>query len=348
MIKLEEDINQLIASYPSTRYMGSKRKVLPFLHDALSKLEFNSCLDAFSGSGVVSYYFKRLGKQVYSNDFMRFPYMYNLATVENQSEQLSDGDVGFLLSSNPNPRSFIQETFQGIYFNDEDNAFLDNVRSNIDLLPNDILKSIALSALVRTCLKKRPRGIFTYVGERYNDGRKDLLQSFEEHFRTNVQLFNDAVFDNGQDNRSFNQDIFTLDVQPDLVYLDPPYYSKKSDNDYTRRYHFVEGLVKYWEGLEIQTETKTKKFKKYSTPFDSRTQVYDAFKRLFEKFADSTLVVSYSSNSLPSKDEMIELMGAVKNNVEVLELDYLYSFGNQGHKVNDNANKVKEYLFIGT
>jgi DNA adenine methylase len=28
-------------------------------------------------------------------------------------------------------------------------------------------------------------------------------------------------------------------------------------------------------------------------------------------------------------------------------VDHRYSFGNQGHKVNDNNNVVQEYLFVG-
>ena len=92
--------------------------------------------------------------------------------------------------------------------------------------------------------KKRPRGIFTYTGARYDDGRRDLQLSLEEHFLENVESFNNAVFNNGLENKSFNCDIFAVDVNVDLVYFDPPYLTSKSDNDYTRRYHFVEGLVK--------------------------------------------------------------------------------------------------------
>ena len=76
-----EDVSELVADYPPTRYMGSKRKVLPFIQDVLSSLEYESCLDAFSGSGIVSYYFKKIGKEVYSNDFMRLPYMCNVAEI---------------------------------------------------------------------------------------------------------------------------------------------------------------------------------------------------------------------------------------------------------------------------
>lgn len=57
---------------------------------------------------------------------------------------------------------------------------------------------------------------------------------------------------------------------PDLVYIDPPYYSPLSDNEYVRRYHFVEGLARDWKGVEIQENTVTKKFKSYPTPFSTR------------------------------------------------------------------------------
>ncbi len=33
--------------------------------------------------------------------------------------------------------------------------------------------------------------------------------------------------------------------------------------------------------------------------------------------------------------------------VEVVPVDYKYSFGNQGNKVGNNNNDVKEFLFIG-
>lgn len=341
-----EEVSKLVIDYPPTRYMGSKRKVLPFIQDVLSNVEYNTCLDAFSGSGIVSYYFKKMGKEVNSNDFMRFPYLYNIATVENDSEILTGNQVDMLLCRE-SKQTFIQDTFQGLYFSDEDNMFLDKVRNNIDCLTNKYQKAIALSSLIRACLKKRPRGIFTYVGYKYDDGRKDIQKPLEQHFTDNIALFNNAVFENGNKHKAFNTNIFDLNLSVDLVYLDPPYFSKSSDNDYTRRYHFVEGLAKNWNGLNIQAETKTKKFKRYKSPFDTKIGTYKAFTDIFEKFKDSIIVVSYSSNSLPSKEELIAMMKKVKSSVEIYEMDYMYSFGNQGNKVNDNANRVQEYLFVG-
>ena len=337
---------ELLANFPGTRYMGSKYKLLPFLWDSIKDLEFKSALDAFSGSGCVSYMLKQKGVQVYSNDFMAFSANITKSIVENSKKRITPKDIELLLKSNKKAKKFISTTFKGLYFNEEDNLFLDNLIANINQMEDEYKISLSYSAITRACMKKRPRGIFTYTGERYDDGRRDLQLSLKEHFLENIENFNDAVFDNGQKNLSFNKDIFSLNVDADLVYFDPPYLTAKSDNDYVRRYHFVEGLIKNWKGVEIDFSTKTKKFKKYPSPFDSKSTVNDALDRLFSKFQKSILVVSYSSNSIPSKEEMIEILGRYKTNVELREIDYKYSFGNQNHKIGDNSNSVKEYLFI--
>jgi DNA adenine methylase len=303
-------------------------------------------LDAFAGSGCVSYMLKEKGVEVYSNDFLAFSANIGKALIENSKVKLESKEISSILKKNPRSGNFISKTFKNLYFEKKDNEFLDNARANINLLSSPEKKAIALAALTRACMKKRARGIFTYTGKRYDDGRRDLQLSLQEHFEENVASFNNAVFNNGKVNKSYNEDIFNLNVEADLVYFDPPYLTPLSDNDYTRRYHFVEGLVKNWEGLEINFATKTRKFKNYKTPFDSKTTVNDALNRLFEKFKNSIIVVSYSSNSIPTKSEMFTLLEKYKNNVILKEIDYKYSFGNQNHKIGNNANKVKEYLFI--
>ena len=326
--------------------MGSKQGILPAIWEAVKHLPFTTVLDAFSGSGCVSYMFKGQGKAVISNDFLKYSYHMANALIANADETLSEGDVAMLLEPNANRQSFIQDTFQGIYFADEDNLFLDNTVANMQRLPSSFQRSLARTALNRACIKRRPRGVFTYVGNRYDDGRRDLKLSLQQQFLEAIALLNAAVFDNEQQNLALNQDVFSLDVAPDLVYLDPPYYTPLSDNDYLRRYHFVEGLSCYWQGVEILHHTKTKKLRKYYTPFDSRTEVYGAFERLFQKFSHSIIVVSYSSNSLPNREELFKMLKAVKGYVDVKDIKHTYSFGTHAHKVGNENNSVQEYLFV--
>ncbi|MBN2834340.1 MAG: DNA adenine methylase [Candidatus Delongbacteria bacterium] len=332
--------------FPGTRYMGSKNKIIGDLWKVLRTYEFESFYDAFAGSNIVGYFMKCQGKKIISNDFMAMSYHTANAIIENSFVQLEESEIDFLVNRD-NSNNFISKKFKGLYFSDSDNHFLDQVRANIDLLDNDYKKSIALSSLSRACIKKRPRGIFTFIGHRYDDGRKDIQDSLKEHFLNNISIFNAAVFDNGYDNKSFNTQTQKLEIGADLVYLDPPYYSQKSDNDYVRRYHFVEGLVKNWEGLEIQENTKTKKFKSYKSPFSNKINAYDEFDKLFAKFSNSIIAVSYSSNSLPTKEELTEILKGHKKSVSVHEIDHTYSFGTQPHKIGNVNNRVKEYLFIG-
>jgi len=329
--------------------MGSKQAVLDFVVGHILDLKGATVLDAFSGSGCVAYALKAMGRRVIANDHLHLAYHIAKATVENDSVTLGEDDVGKLLRFNRRARHFIQRTFSGLYFSEADCSFLDHAYANICALPSQAKRSLALAALCRACMKKRPRGIFTFVGRKGWDNRKDLRLTMEEQFVRAISEFNASVFANGQRNRAMCSDVFALPrAAADIVYIDTPYVSPHSDCDYTRRYHFVEGLSRYWEGVEIQNETTTKKIKSYPTAFNSVKTVHEAFLRLFHHFRDCKLVVSYGSNGIPNREEMITLLRKVKKDVQVVETSHKYCFGNHRHKVGDNNNEVKEYLFIAT
>lgn len=238
--------------FPTTRYMGSKNKLIEYIWAATEGLEFDSVLDLFSGSGVVSYMYKSQGKKVISNDYMAMSAVMTKALIENNRTLLSKEEALALIEEPEEIDSFVQNTFNGIYYSNQDNKFIDIVRTNIKGMENEYKKAIALEALIRSCVKKRPRGIFTYVGDRYNDGRKDLQKSFKDHFLDAVEDINKAVFSNKKRNKSLNSNFIDVNAKADLVYIDPPYYTPKSDNEYVRRYHFVEGIARDWQGVEIQ------------------------------------------------------------------------------------------------
>ena len=343
-----EPISAQCMLYPSTRYMGSKNKLLREIWAVASQFKFESAIDLFSGSCIVGYMFKSHGKSVLSNDYMAMSSTFAKAMIENNDVTLSPAEALALLEPKKANDGFVENKFKGLYFEDDDNRLIDILRANIKTVKNPFKKAIAMSALMRACFKKRPRGIFTYVGHRYDDGRKDLTMSFRAQFLEAVDAINAAVFDNGKQNKSRNGDAMTLTGhKADLIYIDPPYYSPLSDNEYVRRYHFVEGLARDWQGVEIQEHTLTKKFKSYPTPFSSRKGAATAFDLLFKHFKDSILIVSYSSNSQPTLDEMVAIMAKHKQHVEVVPVDYKYSFGTQSHKVGNNKNDVQEYIFIG-
>ena len=334
--------------FPSTRFMGSKNKLLNQIWGIASQFEYEDVIDLFAGSGVVGYMFKAQGKSVLSNDYMSMSTVLAKAMIENSGVTLGREAALRLVDEDYESDHFVELTFADLYFSNQENRLIDSIRGGISTIRSPHKRAIAMSALIRTCLKKRPRGIFTYVGHRYDDGRKDLTTSFRQQFINAVEVIDQSVFDNGRINKARNGDAMTMKpVRESLIYIDPPYFSPLSDNEYVRRYHFVEGLARSWEGVEIQEHTVTKKFKSYPTPFSSRKGAAEAFDALFKRFRNNILLVSYSSNSQPTMDEMTSIMARYKRHVDVVPVDYRYSFGNQGHKVGDNRNKVQEYLFVG-
>lgn len=340
-------MSEQVQKYPQTRYMGSKRRMLSPIWEAVARFEPKSVVDLFSGSGVVSYMLKAQGLKVLSNDYMWMSSTFAKALVENNGTTLSKEEAEALLRPSATSDGFVANTFEGLYYTDADNERIDDIRANIRLVDDEYKRAIAMMALIRACTKKRPRGIFSYTGHRYDDGRRDLQLSMEEQFLEAVDAINEAVFDNGMPNISVQGDALELEAEhADLVYIDPPYYSKISDNEYVRRYHFVEGLARDWAGVEIQEHTKTKKFKSYPTPFSTEAGAEDAFDRLFERYAGSIIVVSYSSNCLPNREKMVSMLTKYKKHVDVIPVDHTYGFGNQA-AAKTHRNRVKEYLFIG-
>lgn len=335
-------------NYPQIRYMGSKFRLLPWLHTVLADLSFDSAADIFSGSGCVGYLFKALGKQVLSNDFLNLGTTLAQALIENPGRQLSNESLQVLLHHNADHPHFIEQTFQGIFYTPEELRFLDHVCSNIEQLTDPYQQALARAALIRSCAKRQPRGVFTISGdlERYKDGRRDLRLSLREHFLEQVEVYNQASFDNGRNNHACHGDIFDLNpvTPPDLVYMDPPYVPRADDNCYMKRYHFLEGLSCYWKGQTLMPETKVKKIEKPYTPFSYRRTAIDAFDRMFRKFADSIQVLSYSSNGYPELAELCKLMRKYKSQVVVFERAHRYHFGT--HK-SVKRSQVQEYLIIG-
>ena len=342
-----QPLPQQVSAYPPTRFMGSKSKLLSEIWSVVSQFNVNTVVDLFSGSGVVGYMLKAQGKAVISNDYMAMSATFTKAMIENNTVTLPLEEAKELLVAHKESDHFVATTFKGLYYSDEENDLIDTLRTNIAAMKDQYKQAIAMTSLIRACLKKRPRGIFTYTGHRYDDGRQDLKKSLAQQFLESVDAVNKSIFDNGKTNFSKHGDAMDLKVEnADLVYIDPPYYSPLSDNEYVRRYHFVEGLARDWKGVEIQEHTQTKKFKSYPTPFSTRKGAADAFDKLFKKFANSILVVSYSSNSQPTQDEMVAIMAKYKEHVEVIPIDYKYSFGNQSD-AKTHRNTVQEYLFVG-
>ena len=339
-------------SYPEFRYMGSKSRLLPWLHDIFAHLDFEVAADPFCGAGSVAYLLKAMGKEVHASDVLNFPATIANAVIVNSDQTLSDELMERLTTPVADRPDFIERTFSGIFYTAPDLRFLDDVWANLRSLSSDAHRSLALTALIRACMKRQPRGVFSVANNadgstRYDDGRRDVRLSLHDHFLEQASLVNELVFDNGQTNTAIRQDVFDESSAgtPDLVYLDPPYVPRADDNCYIKRYHFLEGLSAYWEGMRIMESSKVHKLEKIRTPFGYRHTAVDAFTRLFDRYRKSIIVLSYSDNGYPDREVIAELLGRVKRQVTVHKRRHRYHFGT--HAAVTRAETI-EYVLVGT
>jgi adenine-specific DNA-methyltransferase len=191
--------------------------------------------------------------------------------------------------------------------------------------------------------------VFTVAGDdRYKDGRRDLRLSVREHFAESVAVWDELVFEGAAPCAARQGDVFAVEGEYDLVYLDPPYVPRADDNCYVKRYHFLEGLACYWRGeaCRLVPGSKVKKIEKRRTPFGSRRTALAAFEALFARFERSTVVLSYSSNGYPDLDVLVALLRRHKRDVRVEERDHRYHFGTHRNVARERA-VVREYLIVG-
>lgn len=343
---LEDDV-----IFPSTRFQGSKLKIVDWIWESVKDLDFDTALDAFGGTGSVGYMLKCKGKGVTYNDILKFNWYIGTSLIENNEVKLSEEDVEFLLKKHKQVKypTFIYDTFKDIYFTDEENQWIDMVATNIELLDDFYKKALAYFSLCQSCIIKRPYNLFhrknLYIRlskvER-NFGNKTTWDTpFEIHFKQFVDEANQAVFSNGRRNKALNLDIFDIPEKFDLVYIDTPYISQRGIGvDYFGFYHFLEGLVNYSEWAQmVDYRTKHKRLQKKYSVWTDKTKIFHAFDRLFEKFKESILVISYRSDGIPSIKQLIALLKKYKSSVEeVKRKNYKYVL---------STNYSEEVLLIG-
>lgn len=343
--------NAFKAEFPSTRYQGSKNDISDWIWSILQDYEFDSFLEPFSGTAAVGFEAKRHGKKTKVNDILEFNHRIGKAIIENSDVQLTEEDLEFILQEHDDIDypTLIQDEFEDIYFTDEENEWLDMVATNIRNMDNEYKRAIAWAALGQACLTKRPYNLFhranlymrTQDVERSFGNKTTWEKPFPKAFKKYVDEFNKAVFDNERKNKSFNKNVFNLETGADLVYCDSPYISKKSGGtDYKFYYHFLNGMINYDTWKEnIDRSVKTKRLEYEKSVWNDKDEIHDAFDRLFEKFQDSIIAVSYNTEGIPSVEELKEMMEEYKDDVRVEAKGYQYALS--------ESDDVKEVLIVG-
>ena len=346
-----ETWREQITRFPSTRYQGSKRKLLPWLLQCLQSLPFETALDAFCGTAAVAYGLKAMGKQVTTNDLLESNRCVAEALVVNDTELLDAEEAARLIRPVAGLRypTFVSDTFGDVYFTDLENRQIDVLATNLGELPPGGRASLAWFATFQACLSKRPFNLF----HRRNLSLRtaDVPRSFgnkvtwERPFDVLLRRFAEegsaAVFPGEKPCRALAMDVLELEGRYDLVYLDPPYVpARGAGADYLRYYHFLEGMLGYerWPG-RVDPATRNLRMNEPPSGWADRRRIRGLLRRVYDRFPRSVLALSYRSDGVPTAEELLSDLREARGEVQVHD-------AGSYHYVLSTNRRSRELLFI--
>lgn len=339
---------------PVTRYYGSKRKLVEKIWNVLQELhvEFDSFLDIFGGTGIMSYNMASHGKTVIYNDIFTFNCKIAEALLTTPRGTLTSQDALSLLVpvNNREYHHFIEDIFSGIYYTDEENRTIDTVVQNIMHLPQQQQAS-AYYILFQSCLIKRPFNLFhrRNLNLRVNHIESNFgnyvtwEKSFETLFKQFVDELNQFQFLHVPNVEIVNHTALECPNVADIIYIDTPYFKKKSGGlSYHSRYHFLEGLVYYEDILANVNFNKANREIEIhkNAEFETRSRYLMDLDELLGHFPHSTIMMSYTSEGYPSIEELEALLRRHKNHVETIY------FGKYFFALNKSNQNRQEVLII--
>ena len=186
---------------PKINFIGNKEKIANWICNSFPK-KTKTVFDAFSGGGSVSYEAKKKGYKVISNDILKINYILAKAIIENNKSQLSKKDIETIFKGKP-LKGFMFKNYSRVHFFPKECMELDLYRKNIDKLPSNHKKALALILLRRAMIRKMPYSRFNILWKKvvqlrdedfsykyYKRKRAYHNQSLKHHFLENLESYN--------------------------------------------------------------------------------------------------------------------------------------------------------------
>lgn len=340
---------------PSTRYYGSKRKLVENIWSALDglHLEYESVIDLFGGTGILSYYMALQNKHVIYNDIMAFNCEIAKALLCSPKGIFTELDAYDLLREDVeyDYLHHVRDLYVGVYYTQDENNAIDIAIQNINRLPEE-QQSSAYYILFQSCLIKRPFNIFhrrnlnlreNHVKSRFGN-KTTWEKSFEVLFSQFTKELNQYQFEQLPNVQISNQSALNLDMHADLVYIDTPYFSKNSTPiSYHNRYHFLEGLMHYADIPDHVNYAKANRELDFGKcrEFENKSTYLDDLHQLLERHRDSIIALSYTTNGYPSTEDLRDAVSQHKEHAQVIDL------GEHSFALNKDNNERHEVLIVG-
>ncbi|AGE50348.1 adenine-specific methyltransferase [Acanthocystis turfacea Chlorella virus Canal-1] len=312
-------------------YIGSKYNISEWIFDEISKRTddtFTSFADLFTGSCIMTHEALSRGYSCTSNDLEKYSHVI-ASGLRCPYTDVVDEIVKRLDSTEEGESGFVTKTYspQGgrLFFTEENAMRIDRIRREIENIKDDVgldTYSFLLASLITSADTVKNTSVVygAYLKQFKKTALKRMVFAPIHKRQTSVKL------------ETLNEDATKLKIQTDIAYVDPPYNSRQYGANY-----FV--LNQILEPKEAKGVTGISEYNKSS--FCRKKEVKEAFESMLTSVRARLFVISYSSESLLTKDEMMGVLSA-HGTVEVVEKIHK-RFKAQTMEANSD---VVEYLFF--
>ena len=334
-------------------YIGSKYQLLDWItstmleHTKWSSFEDKIVADLFAGTGVVSYHFRNLKSIVFSNDSELYSYIITFAFTkscytEKCREMIETIQKEIQEKKYVNTIGFITKQYSPFETNERkfftiDNAQrIDYIRNQIEIQKemisleeyNFMLASLIISA---DAISNVPAVYGCYLKNFKVKAIKDLIL---------LPIHTNTILPHSE-SKTFHSDVLNPDFltlfESDMVYLDPPY----NERQYSKNYFPLNVIAKN-ETEELILKGKTGiPSDCFISSFCKKAEVEKSFDLLFSQLKTKWIFLSYNSESILSKEKILELMSRY-GSATFVEKGYKRF---KSYEYNNDV-EIKEYLFI--
>ena len=336
------------------RYIGGKSLVLEHIGNVIDEKvpEARSALDIFSGSGVVSRFFKERGYRTISNDFLYFCFVLQRSSIGlNRRPTFRGLDVGnpidYLNGLNLERSGFQLE--QCFIYNTYSPAGREN---RMYFQPNNALKIDIIRLTIQNWFNHgqiTEDEYFYLLGSLlravpYISNITGVYEAFLKYW--DVRTFNPLtleeipIFSNHNQIICLNEDYHALlNRRCDVLYADPPYNGR----EYVSNYHILETIARY-DYPEVKGVTGIRpSAAEYKSAFCKKKLVEGAFEDLIRLCHCKHILISYNTEGLLSVDRLSEMCQdyAMENSFQLFQFPYRRY---KSH-IPNNADGLNELIF---
>lgn len=347
-------------------YLGNKRKLLPFINDAVVKVkkqlkkEKITALDGFSGSGVVARLLKYHTTNLISNDFEDYAYTINTAYLTNKKDvdiprlekaikylndnKLKKAKSDYFITRNYAPKNDNDiKVGERVFYTHQNAKIIDNMRYMIEHEIDDSLKIYCLSALlIKASIHNNTSGVFKGFHKKDGIGHfggvgENALARIKGEITLDVPIFADAE----NNTKVFCGDTNELvkEIEPvDLAYYDPPYNQHPYGSNY-----FMLNIINDGKPVAIQSGVSGIAKDWQRSDYNKAKPAEKAMDELIKNTPAKYVLISYNNEGIIPIEKFQKIVSK-HGSWELLEQEYNTYRGSRNLK--DRNNKVKELLWL--